>query len=219
MKRFKAVLSCAVLSALLTGCGTEDEIYQLDENLDESARALEENYGSESEKAAQIIESLTRAVGQLNEKVETAPAKKLKAMLPVEIPGMTRVAYSASKKGIEGFSFSNADAEFESDDDDGRLVLSITDIGSIRGFASFGLEMLNIEIDEENQDGFQRTGIYKGFKSYQRHQRSGHGSVTEMLIFAGDRFVVRADATDVDWELVEDVMDSVPVEDLPELAK
>lgn len=207
-----AVLLAGVLSA---GCSNDDERRQLAEEAQRKARAMEEALRSKPEKAENLVRSLTRAVEQLENPVETVSRDELQKMLPAEIAGMTRTNYSASRRGIEGFSYTHVKSEFEDTDTSGWMKLSITDIGNVSGFASLGLDLLNVEIDEENQNGFKRTGLYKGFKSFQKHETRGARSTSELVVFVGERFVARAEAQDVEWTRVEDVFDSIPIDKLP----
>ena len=215
MKLFHPSLIVMLGCSMVFGCGSDDATG----NSDEASFKVDKDLNISEQKTEDIVRSLTDAMNQLGKKVETVAAKDLKDLMPVEIPGMTRTAYSASKKGIEGFSFSTATATFEEDNGSGVLELSVTDIGNVKGLAQFGLEMLNLEIDEENQDGFQRTGQYKGFKSFQSSTKTRSGSNSEMTVFIGDRLVLNASGQNVDWKLVEDVVDTIPVKKLAALAK
>ena len=79
------------------------------------------------------------------------------------------------------------------------------------------LNVLNVDIDEENQDGFKRTGLYKGFRAFEKHEKRRGRSESEVIVFVDERFIARAEASNVEWELVEDVFDSIPIEKLPKL--
>ncbi|MFK8032087.1 MAG: hypothetical protein AB8G18_17785 [Gammaproteobacteria bacterium] len=215
MKLFHTSLIVLLGCSVLAGCGGDSGSNASGEN----TLNIDQEINITEEKAEDIVRGLTDAMNQLGSKVETVAAKDLKELMPVEIPGMTRTAYSASKKGIEGFSFSSASATFKEDDGSGVLDLSITDIGNVKGLAQFGLDMLNIEIDEENQDGFQRTGDYKGFKSFQSSTKTRSGANSEMTVFVGDRMVLKAEGRNIDWELIEDVVDTIPVKKLADLGK
>ena len=214
MKNCYRTLILLTLASVLVACGDHPDAAREANNADDNTITINKDVKISEERAEDMIRGITEAVSQFNQKVETVPAKDLKEMIPVEIPGMTRTAYSASKKGMEGFSFSAATATFEQDSGPGVLELSVTDIGNVRGFAKFGLEMLDIEIDEENQDGFQRTTTYKGYKSFQSSTRTYSGEESEMIVFVGDRVVVNAEGRDLDWDVIEDVIDTIPLKKL-----
>lgn len=213
MKTCYRVIVLLIAASLLVACSDNSD------RRDENRTTANKDAMTSEERTEEIVRGITEAVSQFNQKVDTVPAKDLREMIPVEIPGMTRTAYSASKKGMEGFSFSAATATFEQDSGSGVLELSITDIGNVRGFAKFGLEMLDIEIDEENQDGFQRTGTYKGYKSFQSSTKTFSGRKSEMIVFVGDRIVVNAEGRNLDWDIIEDVVDTIPVRKLEALVK
>ncbi len=219
MKSNYKALFILLTASLLAACGDSPDAARDANNQDGEGLTINKDVNISEDKAEDMIRGLTEAMTQLGEKVETVPAKELKAIMPVEIPGMTRTAYSASKKGMEGFSFSAASATFEQDSGPGVLELSVTDIGNVRGFAKFGLEMLDIEIDEENQDGFQRTEAYKGFKSFQSSTKTHSGVESEMIVFVGDRLVVNANGQNLDWDVIEDVVDAIPLKKLESMVK
>lgn len=208
-----------ITASLLAACGDSPDEARDANSRDRDGITINKDVKISEEKAEDMIRGFTEAMTQFGEKVETVPAKELKEIMPVEIPGMTRTAYNASKKGMEGFSFSTASATFEEDSGPGVLELSVTDIGNVRGFAKFGLEMLDIEIDEENQDGFKRTERYKGYKSFQSSNKTYSGVESEMIVFVGDRLIVNANGQNLDWDLIEDVVDAIPLKKLEGMIK
>ena len=219
MKTNYRALPVILVCSLLAACGDSPEEAREAEANDRSGIRIDKDIQVSGDKAEDMVRGLTEALTQFGEKVDTVAARDLKELLPVEIPGMTRTGYSASKKGMEGFSFSTATATFEGDNGSGVLELSVTDIGNVRGFAQFGLEMLDIEIDEENQDGFQRTTSYKGYKSFQSSTNTRSGTDSEMVVFIGDRLVLNIEGQDVEWDLIEDVVDTVPLKKMESLIK
>ncbi len=207
MNTLHRALIVMLATGLIVACGDsadEAENARSDINIDKDVNIS-------GDKAEEMIRGLTEAVNQLGKKVETISASELFELLPEAIPGMTRGDYSAKKGGIEGFSISSATAVFNEDDGSGELELSITDIGNVKGIAQFGLEVLDFEIDEVNQDGFQRTTEYKGYKSFQSSTKTRSGSTSEMIVFIGDRIVLNATGSNVEWELIADVVDAIPV--------
>lgn len=210
MKVIAKITLVALGCASLVACGGDSESEKTQINIDKDLNIS-------GEKAEDFVRGITNAVNQLNEDVQVVSARDLKALMPESIAGMTRTAYSASKKGVEGFSFSTSTATFEQDDGPGILDLSVTDIGKVRGFAQFGLEMLDVEIDEENQDGFQRTGTYKGHKSFESLANSRAGNASEMTVFVGDRLVLRAEGRNLEWDQVQDVIDGIELDKLEAL--
>ncbi len=218
MKTTHRALIVMLAASLMVACGESSNKAET-ENVKNSGINIDENANNSGEKAEDMIRGFTEAVNQLGKKVDTVSASQMFELLPEAIPGMTRGDYSAKKGGIEGFSMSSATAMFEEDDGSGELELSVTDIGNVRGIAQFGLEMLDFEIDEVNQDGFQRTTEYKGYKSFQSSTKTRSGSTSEMIVFVGDRIVLKATGSNVDWELIEDVVDAIPVKKMEAMIK
>ncbi len=219
MKNTCRTLTILAAGYLLTACGDGADSARNANETEQEGVSVNKEVDLAEAKAEDFVRGLTDAISQFNEKVETVPVSELKSIMPVEIPGMTRTEYNNSKKGVEGFSISAATARFEQDSGPGVLELAITDIGNVRGFAKFGLDMLEIEIDEENQDGFKRTELYKGHKSFQSSSKTFSGLESEMIVFVGDRVIVSANGKDVDWDLIEDVVDSIPLKKLEALVR
>ncbi|MEM7083120.1 MAG: hypothetical protein AAF465_10330 [Pseudomonadota bacterium] len=207
---FLLVVALATVVAACGGESADEERGQFN---------IDKDINLSGEKAEEMVRNLEEAVSQLGKKVDVVSARDLKAVMPERLDGMTRTAYSANKKGLEGFSFSASTATFEEDDGRGVLELSVTDIGNIQGFAQFGLDMLDMEIDEENQDGFQRTVDYKGHKSYQRMSKVRSGSESEMVVFVDGRIIVRAGGVNIAWDQVEEAVDAISVRKLESLIK
>ncbi len=221
MKTTHRAMFVMLASSLIVACGDSSDNSSRAEtaNAKNSDNNIDENVNISGDRAEHIIRGLTEAVNQLGKKVDTVSASQMFELLPEAIPGMTRGNYSAKKGGIEGFSISSATATFGGDNGSGELELSVTDIGNVRGIAQFGLEMLDFQIDEVNQDGFQRTTEYKGYKSFQSSTKTSSGSTSEMIVFVGDRIVLKATGTDVKWDLIEDVVDAIPIKKMEAMIK
>lgn len=206
-------ISVALLALALSGCG-ESEEEKLEKQIAQLEAELEEKTSNMSN---DIATQLTEAIGKVSSGVETVSARELKAVLPETIQGMERTAFSASKQGIKGIGVSLAEATFKQAEGSGKIEISLTDIGSMSGFAALGLDVLDVEIDEENQDGWKRTEPYKGYKSFQSFSKTGSRSQSEMVVFVDGRFVFRIDAVDVDWDVIGEVADGVPLKKLAAL--
>ncbi len=209
--------ACCLIAALaLVACGGGD---------DEPAQEQEESVSVDVDVSKSTEEKLERSVKQLadsftggEDAVEVVDHKALKDILPKEVAGMTRTSASAERRGAMGFNVSQASAEYRTDEGDGMLSLSIDDIGGAGALAQLGLDMLEYEENTETENGFKRSGQYKGYRSIEQMQTMGGRSLSEMTVFVGERFIVRIDAQDVPFEQVREVADDIDLDALAEMA-
>ena len=207
---------CLVAALALTACGGGDDEPAPDESEDMEVNV---NVSEVTE------EKLERSVRQLadtftggEDAVEVVDHKALKDILPKEVAGMTRTSASAERKGAMGFKVSQASAEYRAEEGEGLLSLSIDDIGGVGALAQLGLDMIEFEEDTETENGFKRTGDFKGYRSIEQMQSMGGRSLSEMTVFVGERFIVRIDAQDVPFERVREVADGIDLDALAEMA-
>jgi len=134
----------------------------------------------------------------------------LKAVLPKRLLGMERIEYSANKTGAFGFNVSVVTATYE--EDDARLDIVITDAGRFTQVISGIATWTKMEVDKENESGFERTTTiegYKAFEKYNRDRRSG-----ELSLIVDNRFVVAIDGEGVDERDFRRIVRRLDLEDL-----
>ena len=71
-------------------------------------------------------------------------------------------------------------------------------------------------MDEENEEGFNRTAEYKGHRSFQSFNESNGRKQASMSVFVGGRFVIDVNGN-VDFDTVEKIVDEIPVEELDKM--
>lgn len=144
------------------------------------------------------------------------PADRLKALLPERFDGLARVSHDGERAGL-GLKMSKARAEYG--DQDRRASVMITDLGGVAGLAQMGMELFETEVDNADENGFERTTQYKGHRSYQRMMKRGDHSIGEIMVFVDDRFTVQIDAQNVGWEQMMAALDDIDLEGLQALKK
>lgn len=122
-------------------------------------------------------------------RVEPIEWRKLRDLLPERVAGMRRhnVDGERTESGGLGVRLSKVKAEYYEDDDNARLTMAIVDLGSLKRVAMMGLSWLDLEIDHESNDGFERTSRYKDFPTFEKCERDHH---CEMKMIVGERFLV-----------------------------
>jgi hypothetical protein len=108
-----------------------------------------------------------------------------------------------------GMATSKAEAEYHSDGQSSRIDVSINDLGSVRGFGMLGFNWLSLDIDKENDQGFERTLKYEGYPAYEKFERGSDWSRGEMSVFVADRFIVTVDGNGVSNDAIKDALGRV----------
>ena len=85
-----------------------------------------------------------------------------------------------------------------------------TDLGSmsgLSGLAAYGWYM--VDIDKENETGYEKTITYKGNKGYEKYDNDG--KYGELSIFVAKRFVVEVNGNSVSMDMMKAVVDMVDI--------
>ncbi len=180
---------------------------------------IEQQMAKAPESIEGAIEELVKGFG--GEPVETVSIKVLRDMLPEKLAGMKRTSIEASKNGAMGITISSANAEYEGLDPQKYQTLSINiqDMGSAQGMVRMGLNWLNAETYNESEDGFERTAEYKGHKAFESFEDNGASAKGNKMVFVDGRFLIDLTSKNVPFETLDDVLDTLPFDELSKLAK
>ncbi len=201
-------LLCILLALLLTawtGCGGGGE--------QDQEAAPQENAGTPDPGDADTPQSMGEAMEQLGkafgggEGAEPIDFRKLKDLLPEDLPGMKRTNAEGQKSGAMGIKVSQAEATYEGDD--GRITITIVDMGTLKGAAMLGYAWLMADIDRESDTGYERTTKYKGYPAFEKMERYGDEENYEMQVVVGERFIVSIDGDNVSKKQAETARDRV----------
>ena len=207
MKRF---LSLGLILMVLISCGLGDKAEQLKgmaDNLEEAAKSLE----------AGDTTAAQDAFGKLlggGEKVQPVNFRKLRDLLPENLAGLPRTNASGEKSGMMGMSTSKAEGQYQSEDGQQRINVTITDMGSIRGLGMLGVNWLMVEIDQESDTGYERTTKYRDYPAYEKFQQNGNSSSGEMSAYVADRFMVNVSGRGVDMDAVKEALEDLDIRKL-----
>jgi len=204
-----------MLAAALVACSKKDDLDDAAAKMAQDARDKVD--GLVADDPPQNIEDALKRVGDaLSNGDQSVSAADLKSLLPEELVGLKRTSFDAERAGI-GIKVSKARAEYG--EDDTRMSLMITDLGAVSGLAKMGIELFETEVDKEDENGFEKTTTYKGHKSFQRMQRSGDQSISEIMVFVDDRFTVHLDAQNMPFEKLVEGMGQVDLDALIAMKK
>jgi hypothetical protein len=199
----RVTLAAAALA--LAACGREEpakpvdpgtKVEQAAKQLGEAARQGDVNQAGEAMK--QMGQALSGSV-----KVEPTDFRTLKELLPESIAGMKRVSSEGSRTNVMGIASSKAEAAYE-DGKGGRIVLDITDVGTLSGVTAMAFAWVNVEIDREGTSGYERTTTVNGSKAYERYDRPTRTG--ELDVIVAGRFIVGAKATGVEMAVFKEAV-------------
>ncbi len=136
-------------------------------------------------------------------KVEPVDFRTLKDLLPDAIAGHKRISSEGSRTNFMGIASSKAEATYE-DGKGGRIVLEVTDVGSLSGMTAMAFAWVNVEIDKEGTSGYERTTTVNGRKAYERYDKALRKG--ELDVIVAGRFIVGAKATGVEMAVFKEAV-------------
>jgi hypothetical protein len=184
----------------------------------EHAAAGMQNAAQAMKNWAKTMQGAGEAGGKPSEPaVEPVNFRDLKALLPETVAGYKRASTSGEKNGVAGMTISHASASYEAGDGK-RLSIKLLDFGgasSPMAMAAMGFAMM--EIDREDDNGYEKTTKRNGHKAYEKwNARNEHG---EYKFLVSNRFLVEIDASKVPMETVKAAAEALDLGKLATLGK
>jgi hypothetical protein len=143
--------------------------------------------------------------------------RDLKALLPETVGDLKRTASSGEKSGVAGMTIAQAKASYEGDGGK-QLNIKIIDTGgavSPIAIAAFGLAM--VEIDREDDNGYERTSKVNGFKAFEKwHNKTERGEYKVLVV---DRFIVEIEGKKITMETLKSTAAGLDLGKLAALGK
>ena len=201
--KFATALAAAALA--LAACGKENppapvdpgtKVEQAARQIGDAARQGDVHQVGEAMK--QMGEALTGSV-----KVEPVDFRPLKELLPESIAGLKRTGSEGSRTNVVGIASSRAEATYE-DGRGGRIVLEVSDVGTLSGVTAMAFAWVNVEIDREGDSGYERTTTVSGRKAYERYDKATRSG--ELDVIVAGRFIVGAKATGVEMKVFREAV-------------
>jgi hypothetical protein len=137
--------------------------------------------------------------------VEPVDQNLLKAMLPETAGGLPRTAFEAEKSAVATFKVSKAQATYNNDQGN-RIELNITDMGGTKALGMLAI-WSSVEMDKENDQGYEKTGKADGRPTLEKFQKSGPQS--EYSVVVGQRFLVNGVGQKVDMDTLKSAVNSI----------
>ena len=135
--------------------------------------------------------------------------RKLREALPQELAGFDKGESSGEKNNAFGIAVSEAKQSFRTADGNKRVRFEITDPGTLSGPFALANMWMNIEVDKETSEGYEKTSTVGGRKLHEKWDKSGqHGSVQ---LIVGNRFMVDVDAQGIEMNDVKSLIGKIDV--------
>lgn len=166
-------------------------------NLNDALKKVEEQFSNLQDKAGV--------------KAEVVDFRTLKELLPRRAAGIKLTNSSGEKSGAMGFTISTAEGEYEKNDK--TVTVKITDVAGAALLATGMAAWSVVDIDKENDEGFERTRDYEGQKVMEKYNtRYNEGT---LMMLAHNRYIIEITGKEVDMDDMYDVLDDIDWEDLP----
>ena len=198
-------LLALTLALTLAACGGDDA----------SSDAVENTGGPKTGigQAMQGMGALKDMAEQMEEAATTAPAEPvnhrvLAEMLPEAAAGFAQTETSGETNSMGGaFSVSERSATYQTEGEDGRLVLKVMDLGGLPNVAMFGAPWAMMDVDKESGSSYERTITYqghRGHRTYDTERRTG-----ELSVLVEGRYIVTVTGRDVEDGQMEEALQAV----------
>jgi hypothetical protein len=231
MNSSKLILAVAV-SSLLAACGPSPEQVareQAMKKLEEAGKQMEEagkraeaaaakgDAGAALGEAMKVLGALggaaTGAAGAAGAaSYEPVDFRKLKEVLPAELAGFEKGNSEGSKNNAFGISVSEAKQSFRSADGAKSVRFEIVDPGSLAGPFALAHMWLNIEVDKETNDGYEKTSTVAGRRVHEKWSKGSKHAEVQTVV--GKRFMVEVDARGMEMSEVKALMSKLDLSKL-----
>ena len=135
--------------------------------------------------------------------------RKLKEALPQELAGFEKGESSGEKNNAFGIAVSEAKQSFRTADGKKRVRFEVTDPGSLAGPFALANMWLNVEVDKETSDGYEKTSSAGGRKLHEKWSKSSQHGEVQMVI--GNRFMIEVDAHGIEMNDVKSLISKIDI--------
>jgi len=215
MRRAFALTFCFLFLMVVAGCGA-DESAEPEPAPDAAERSTDDaSNDAANDPASAITGALNEAFGGEGS-VETVDFRTLRDLLPEGLDDMERVDASGERAGVAGFSFSQAEGEYRSDDGERRISLQVVDGGGVAQMTMLGATWMRMDFDRESTDGYERTTEFEGYPAFEK-MRTGDRPRSELSFVVADRFLVTANGQNVEMDELKDAVRDIDLGELEDM--
>ncbi len=184
--------------------------------------------------AAAAMQEMSAAMNQMSAdaeagvEVESVDFRELRELLPEQLTGLPRTEAGGEKTGAMGMTISKATGSYRGSANEKlpsnervtpNLVVTITDLGAMRGMAMMGFAAWTAaEIDKETETGHERTTTHKGHPAYEKFSSASRVPRGEIQVVVARRFVVEVAGRGVDMMQIRTALDAMDLARLEAIA-
>jgi hypothetical protein len=138
--------------------------------------------------------------------------RKLKEVLPQELAGFEKGDSSGEKNNAFGISVSEVKQSFRTADGNKSVRFEITDPGSLAGPFALANMWMNVDIDKETGDGYEKTSTVSGRKLHEKWSKGSKQGELQMVV--GSRFMVSVNARGLEMDEVKSLISKLDISKL-----
>jgi hypothetical protein len=198
MKKFALIFSLAIVLLAMASCG------QRKPDLWSEKDQKENTASAEPEDLDEAMDNLGRALEDVAENLkitdEVVNYRDLLVYMPRRLAGLDLQDTDGETGGAFGFKFSQAEGYYGSREDE-SLKVEIIDAAGIASIMLRFADWSDVEFDREDENGFERTTEFEGFKAFEKYNKRRNDS--ELAVIVADRFVFSFEGDDMDMEKVK----------------
>jgi hypothetical protein len=178
----------------------------------QATNADQEDSNSE-EPAANITEAIQQVQNQAAQlqEGEPLPFRELQEVLPKKLNGLERTSKSGQTNGAIGFKISQAEAKYQTDDGE-SIEVEIFDTGGLKMGLMSMAAWASLEMDQEDDNGYERTSTIQGFKAFEKYNKRSQRS--ELSLLVKERFVVKATGKNMEMKTLKNAVKALPLQKL-----
>ncbi len=163
---------------------------------------------------AEAMEQVQKGLKDANIGQEAEPVnhRELQKFLPEELAGMKRMKKSGQTSGAMGFKISNASATYQDESTGKTIKIDIIDTGGFKMGMMSMAAWSTLSIDQEDENGYERTSKLDGFKSYEKYKKNRNSS--ELSLILNERFILKGSCRDCEMNQLKKVVKSMGLKKL-----
>lgn len=203
MKKLIQISTFLFLLGLISCSGSKESESQAESTSAKSAQEASNDLTAAMNQAQEAIKQATNL-----QEGEPLNFRDLQAFLPEKLKGLERTNKSGQTNGAMGFKISQAEGSYQTSDGK-KITISIFDTGGLQMGLMSMAAWANLEMDKEDEKGFERTSTIDGFKAIEKYTKRSNNS--ELSLLVNNRFIVKGEGRDVAMADLKAVMKDMPL--------
>ena len=206
----KKLITITLLLLFVVGCKKENNPLNKIKEATDQVKEAKQGLGN-LDNIIDGAEDLQKNVDKLSEVIPVSK-ETIKGWMPEKLGDLKRTEFNiSSQMGISVFKLT-----FKGDDEK-KINITISDgAGNGAAIVSMFIMMQNMEIDKEDESGYERTQTFDGQRTLIKYQSSGNYEKTTLQCLINQRFGIEANA----WKMTpEELWQYIKQLDIEKLIK